>query len=87
MATRIGIRELRDGLTNILRRVEGGELVEVTRDDVPIAVLSPMSGSALDIMIASGEAIAAVPPAEPIRPRAATGGVMASDVIQDDRGA
>jgi antitoxin (DNA-binding transcriptional repressor) of toxin-antitoxin stability system len=85
MATRIGIRELRDGLTGILRRVEAGEPVQVTRDDVVIAVLSPASGSALDIMLASGEAIPSVPLDTPIRTRPPRSGIRASDVLQDDR--
>ena len=85
MASRIGIRELRDGLTGILRRVENGEPVEVTRDGVVIAVLSPASGSALDIMLASGEAIAAVPLDSPIQTRPSRSGIRASNVLQDDR--
>ena len=85
MATRIGIRELRDSLTGILRRVEAGEPVEVTRDNVVIAVLSPASGSALDVMLASGEAIPGLPLSTPIRTRPSLRGVRASDVLQDDR--
>ena len=85
LATRIGIRELRDGLTGILRRVEAGEPVEVTRDNVVIAVLSPASGSALDVMLVSGEAIPAVPLDTPIQTRPSRSGIRASDVLQDDR--
>ena len=85
MATRIGIRELRDGLTRILRRVENGEIVEVTRDDVPIAVLAPVTGSVLDAMIATGEAIPATPLATPIRPGPARGPMSASEALQADR--
>lgn len=86
MATRIGIRELRDGLTRILRRVEAGEIVEVTRDERTIAVLAPAGGSRLEAMVASGEAIVGSPLERPItRFRSATG-ISASDALQADRG-
>jgi prevent-host-death family protein len=32
----MGIRELRDALTVVLRRVESGERIEVTRDGKPV---------------------------------------------------
>lgn len=86
MATRIGIRELRDGLTRILRRVESGEVVEVTRDERIIAVLAPAGQSRLEAMIASGEAIPGIPLERPIVRVASATGVSASQALQADRG-
>jgi prevent-host-death family protein len=55
MAT-IGIRELRDTLTQVLRRVEGGERVEVTRDGDPIAAIVPLAEDPLASLLAEGRA-------------------------------
>jgi prevent-host-death family protein len=81
----VGIRELRDHLTSILRRVRAGERVEVTHDGVPVAVISPMPNDPLDRLIAAGEASAAqapldLPPLQPV-----TSGVSASQALQEDR--
>lgn len=85
MTTRIGVRELRDGLTRILRRVEQGERFEVTRDQVAIAVIAPISGSIIDTMVATGEARAATALTSPIRRAPARGPVGASEALQEDR--
>ena len=82
---RVGIRELRDRLTAILRRVRAGERVEVTHDGVAVAVTSPMPRDPLDRLIAAGEASAAqealdLPELQPV-----TSGVSASRALQDDR--
>ncbi len=37
----IGIRELRDSLSQTIARVEGGEIVTVTRHGRPVAVVVP----------------------------------------------
>jgi prevent-host-death family protein len=42
MWTQMGIRELRDNLTDAIRRVAAGERIEVTRDGVPVALISPV---------------------------------------------
>ena len=55
MATRMGIRKLRDTLTSTIRRVRAGETIEVTHDGEPVAVLSPYRRSRLEQLIASGE--------------------------------
>jgi prevent-host-death family protein len=39
--TRIPVRELRNHVSEVLRRVEAGEILEVTVNDRPVAVLSP----------------------------------------------
>lgn len=56
VATTIGIRELRDSLTAVLRRVERGERVEVTRDGRPVATIVPHEPRGLDRLVAEGRA-------------------------------
>jgi len=63
----MGIRELRDALTVVLRRVEGGERIEVTRDGEPVAVIAPYAPRGIDRLVAEGRATAGRPfePREP----------------------
>lgn len=63
MAT-LGIRELRDSLTQVLRRVEAGERIEVTRDGEPIAAIVPLTDDPLARLVAEGRAR---PPLRPFR--------------------
>ena len=52
----IGVRELRQRASELLRRVEQGETIEVTDRGRPVALLSPLpQGSALDRLRALGE--------------------------------
>jgi len=62
----MGIRELRDALTVVLRRVESGERIEVTRDGKPVAVIAPYTQRGIDRLIAEGRATAG----RPFEPRA-----------------
>lgn len=58
---RIGIRELQQHASGVLRRVRGGEGIEVTERGHPVAVLIPQrGGSALEALRAAGR----VTPAE-----------------------
>ena len=52
----MGIRELRDALTIVLRRVESGERIEVTRDGKPVAVIAPYTPRGIDRLVAEGRA-------------------------------
>ena len=61
----MGIRELRDALTVVLRRVEGGERIEVTRDGEPVAVIAPYASREIDRLVAEGRAT----PGRPFEPR------------------
>ncbi len=55
MAT-VGVRELRQRASELLRRVERGETIEVTDRGRRVAILSPPpQGNALDHMRALGE--------------------------------
>lgn len=57
----IGVRELRQRASELLRRVEHGETIEVTDRGRPVALLSPPpEGSPLDRLRALGEIDAAM---------------------------
>lgn len=57
MATRIGIRELRQNLSRALELVRGGETLEVTRNGEPVARIVPaVYPTRLDQLIAEGKA-------------------------------
>lgn len=55
MKTTVGIAELRQSLSQYLRRVESGERLIVTDHNKPVAELGPVSsGAELDRLIAAG---------------------------------
>lgn len=52
----VGIRELRQRASELLRRVEAGETIEVTDRGRPVAVLAPLpEGEALERLRAAGD--------------------------------
>jgi prevent-host-death family protein len=52
----VGVRELRQRASELLRRVEAGETIEVTDRGRPVAVLAPLpDGSPLERLRAAGE--------------------------------
>ena len=55
---RVGIRELRNNVAAVVRRAANGERIVVTVDNVPVAMLGPLSpgedGLTLDDLIAAG---------------------------------
>ena len=54
--TRVGVRELRQRASELLRRVERGETIEVTDRGRPVALLTPLpEGSTLERLRAAGE--------------------------------
>lgn len=54
--TQVGVRELRQRASELLRRVEAGETFEVTDRGRPVAVLGPLRDqSRLDRLRAAGE--------------------------------
>jgi prevent-host-death family protein len=58
--TTVGVRELRQRASELLRRVEAGETIEVTDRGRPVAVLAPLpAGDPLERLRASGEVIPA----------------------------
>lgn len=53
---RVGVRELRQRASDLLRRVAAGETIEITDRGRPIAMLTPLpDGSPLDQLRAAGE--------------------------------
>jgi prevent-host-death family protein len=86
MATRMGIRELRDTLTSTIRRVRAGETIEVTHDGEPVALITPYPRSRIDELIASGRVKPATRPLYPLpRPVPITGPMSGSEALEEDR--
>jgi prevent-host-death family protein len=48
MREQVGIRELKNGLSSILRRVRRGEIITVTHRDRPVAVIVPAAAGETD---------------------------------------
>jgi prevent-host-death family protein len=82
---RMGIRELRDNLTAAVRRVRAGEVVEVTHDGEPVAVLTAVPRRRLDRLLVLGDATAPVPLDRPIIRFPIVTGRSASEALEDDR--
>lgn len=53
--TSVGIRELRQRASELLRRVENGESIQITDRGRPIAVLAALPDDPLDRLRASGD--------------------------------
>jgi prevent-host-death family protein len=54
--TQVGVRELRQRASELLRLVESGETIEITDRGRPVALLSPLpEGSPLERLRASGD--------------------------------
>lgn len=53
--TSVGIRELRQRASELLRRVEQGESIEITDRGRPIALLGPLPDDPLERLRASGD--------------------------------
>ncbi len=51
----MGIRELRQRASELLRRVENGESIEITDRGRPVAVLAPLPADPLAKLIAAGD--------------------------------
>jgi prevent-host-death family protein len=50
--SKVGVRELRQEASTILRRVKDGETIEITEHGKPIAQLSPVSQSSIENWVA-----------------------------------
>lgn len=85
MATHVGIRELRDNLTALMRRVRDGETIEVTHHGKPVAVISPAADDWMAHLIAIGEVSPAKRPLTLPDPLPVTGPMTASEALMDDR--
>ena len=56
MSNTVGIRELRQQASAVLRRVEGGEVIDVTAYGHPIARIVPLHPGVLDQLVLEGRA-------------------------------
>jgi prevent-host-death family protein len=81
----MGIRELRDTLTQTIRRVRGGETIEVTHHGAPVAVIAPAPVDRIDVLVATGEVSAGRPLERRARRFPVTGAQTASQALEDDR--
>jgi prevent-host-death family protein len=81
----MGIRELRDNLTEAMRRVRNGETIEVTRDGVPVALISPTPTDRIERLIAGGSVSRPVPLKRWPKPLPVTGPMTASEALEEDR--
>jgi prevent-host-death family protein len=81
----MGIRQLRDNLTEAIRRVRAGETIEVTHDGVPVAVISPAPTDRIDRLVAGGQVSRPVPLPGPIELLPVTGPMTASQALEEDR--
>lgn len=86
--TRMGIRELRDTLTQTIRRVRNGESIEITHDGEPVARIVPHREDRIAQLIAEGKLQPARRPRTyPLPPPVKqTGPISASEALADDRG-
>lgn len=55
MAETVGIRDLKQNASAVIRRVEAGETVTVTHRGVPVATINPIRRSRLDELEAAGQ--------------------------------
>lgn len=85
MATRMGIRELRDTLTQTLRRVQGGETIEVTHHGAPVALLGPVPEGRIARLVAAGDVTPGAPLDHLPRRFPVTGEQTAGAALEDDR--
>ena len=82
---RMGIRELRDTLTATIRRVQGGETIEITHHRRPVAVLTPVRTDRVQRLIDAGD-VSPGDPFQPLRRRfPVTGNLTASEALAEDR--
>lgn len=83
-----GIRELRDTLTQTIRRVRNGESIAVTHDGRPVALIVPFPADRLGQLVLEGKLHPARRPRTyPIPPPVKqTGPISASEALADDRG-
>jgi prevent-host-death family protein len=86
----VGIRELKDGLAEFLRRVRRGERVIITDREVPVAMLVPAGESteaqaAWQIVREGAASWSGGKPVGSVRPAKSKGKTIAAKIIEDRR--
>lgn len=87
---RVGVRELRQRASELLRLVEAGETIEITDRGRPVALLTPLpGGSPLEQLRAAGEVEPATDDLDSLPSPLPTDGPLPSEVLarlrQDER--
>lgn len=82
---RIGVRELRQHASRYLKRVAGGETLEITERGHPVARLVPVSGDAWADLVTSGRVSPAEDPTDVVDEAPQNYDVDASAVLADMR--
>ncbi|MHB1575371.1 MAG: type II toxin-antitoxin system Phd/YefM family antitoxin [Candidatus Dormibacteria bacterium] len=90
MSNSVGLRELRQQASAVLRRVAQGEAVDVTDHGHPIARIVPLRPSVIDQLVLEGRATPAVGDLLDVAeemglPRPARGPLLASDALAELR--
>lgn len=89
--TSVGVRELRQRASELLRRVEGGESIEITDRGRPVAVLAPLPEDPLERARASGDLqeaegdLGGLPAPLPLRPGAEPPSAVLARLRRDER--
>lgn len=89
--TSVGVRELRQRASELLRRVEDGERIEITDRGRPVAVLAPLPESPLERLRASGDLhasegdLADLPLPLPLAPGSEAPSAVLARLRQDER--
>ena len=88
---RIGIRELRNHASRVVRRARAGERIIITVDGVPAAQITPIedgrSERSIDDLIAAGHVIAraSTAPPRPAHPTRAPGPMTSTEILRSLR--
>ena len=79
---RVGVRELRQRASELLRLVEAGETIEITDRGRPVALLTPLpGGSPLEQLRAAGEGEPATDDLDSLPPPLPATGPLPSEVL------
>ncbi|MGK2949904.1 MAG: type II toxin-antitoxin system Phd/YefM family antitoxin [Acidimicrobiales bacterium] len=79
---RVGVRELRQRASELLRLVEAGETIEITDRGRPVALLTPLpGGSPLEQLRAAGEVEPATDDLDTLPTPLAVDGPLPSEVL------
>ena len=85
VTTKMGIRELRGTLTATIRRVQRGEVVQVTHHGSPVAILAPVPADRIERLLAGGEVSPPKPRDRKRRRHPVIGERSASQALEEDR--
>lgn len=91
MVETVSVRQLRNDVSRVLRRVGAGERLIVTSNGVPVAELGPIqardSERTIEEMIAAGELIAPRSRAEPrlATPTTFSGSMTTEEILEEHR--